>query len=91
MVETLSFGIIGDAPETMRPRITTNASIVHAADVLKVKASITWIPTKSIATGQELKPFDGSWGAPGGAYDDWQGALRGIRYSRENGQPFLGT
>lgn len=91
MVETLSFGIIGDAPATMRPHIVTDESIVHAADVLKVKANITWIPTKSIATGQELKPFDGSWGAPGGAYQDWKGALWGIKFSRENGQPFLGT
>ncbi|MFC2044875.1 hypothetical protein ACFLT8_06795 [Chloroflexota bacterium] len=91
MGETISIGLIGDADETRRPRISTDTGIRHAADFLSIKANITWIPTKSIVTGEEVKKFDGVWGAPGGAYQSWNGAIKGIQFARENDQPFLGT
>jgi CTP synthase (UTP-ammonia lyase) len=51
---------------------------------------VTWFPTTSIGDAT-LAGFDGIWCAPGSPYQSLDGALRGIRYARERGVPFIGT
>lgn len=54
----------------------------------------TWIPTREIAAGQMADLFrdvTGVWCAPGSPYECTDGALRAIRFARENSVAFLGT
>ncbi|MFO7445766.1 MAG: hypothetical protein R6W90_05330 [Ignavibacteriaceae bacterium] len=49
--------------------------------------------TEKLANNYEelLNTFDGLWCVPGSPYKNMEGALKGIKYARENNIPFLGT
>ena len=64
-----------------------------AADEMGCGIQPAWLPTDSLTrtAANRLEPFDGIWCTPGSPYRSMDGALRAIRYARENGRPFLGT
>lgn len=90
----VTVGIIGDfnlASETHR---ATSEALHHAADAVGIPVRVSWLPTSELRTGtvhQLLSPFDALWAAPGSPYVSMDGALRGIRFAREQGWPFCGT
>ncbi len=49
-----------------------------------------WLDTES-ALQAELDPYAGFWCVPASPYRSMEGALRVIRFARENNRPFLGT
>jgi CTP synthase (UTP-ammonia lyase) len=94
MSSALSVGIIGDFNPQLRFHIATNEALRHAASALSVPIECSWLPTESLDdAGSEaaLRPFDALWCAPSSPYNSMQGALRAIRFAREQGWPFIGT
>ena len=54
----------------------------------------SWLDTPRLAepSGEAaLKQCDALWCAPGSPYKSIAGALRAIRFAREEGWPFIGT
>lgn len=94
MDETVVIGFIGDQkPEYQRPQRAAVTMIERAAASLGVKAEISWIQTPRLEGDVEaaLSEADAVWCSPGSPYESLEGALRGIRFAREHGRPFLGT
>jgi CTP synthase (UTP-ammonia lyase) len=90
----LKVGIIGDFDPHRPSHIATNEALSHAATALSVRLAYTWLPTSSLdPQGSEalLKPYDALWCAPASPYNSMNGALRAIRFAREQGWPFIGT
>lgn len=93
MIKSIKIGIIGDYNADYPPHPATNEALTHAADALSLKIHVSWLPTESLTEdGQTaLSAYDALWCAPGSPYRHLPGALRGIRFARERGVPFLGT
>ena len=94
MNRPLKVAIIGDFDPRRPSHIATNEAVSHAATALEVAADCSWLPTQSLdgeASEAMLKPFDALWCAPGSPYKSMNGALRAIRFAREQGWPFIGT
>ena len=94
MNQTLTVGIAGDWNASSPSHPATNDALEHAARALSVPVDVRWLPTPSLAAeGSEatLRQFDALWCAPGSPYQSMDGALRAIRFAREEGRPFVGT
>jgi CTP synthase (UTP-ammonia lyase) len=50
-----------------------------------------WLATDAINADTAFDDFDGFWCVPASPYRDMDGALRAIRFAREQRRPFLGT
>ncbi len=90
----LRVGIIGDFVAGKFSHIPTTEALSHAAHALAVRLESSWIPTQILdqESGEViLERFDALWCAPGSPYKSMKGALKGIRFAREKGLPFLGT
>ncbi len=90
----LKVGIIGDFDPHRLSHLATNDALSHAATALSVALTCSWLPTQSLdAEGSEalLQPCDALWCAPASPYNSMNGALRAIRFTREQGWPFIGT
>ena len=85
---TTRIGIIGDFNPENPTHIFTGTAIQHSAEVLGHPIDAVWLPTDQAA---EYERFQGLFGSPGSPYRDFDRALAGIRYARENKVPFLGT
>jgi CTP synthase (UTP-ammonia lyase) len=75
--------LVGDKSDEVR----AHAAIPLALDALG--AAYTWVPTESIRG--DLSGYDAIWCVPGSPYRSMDGALRAIRWAREERVPFLGT
>ena len=94
MNQLLKVGIIGDFDANRRSHTATNEALNHAATALSVTLDYAWLPTQSLDNeGSEamLKRCDALWCAPASPYKSMPGALRAIRFAREQGWPFIGT
>ncbi len=94
MAQKINIGIIGDFESKSQSHSATNEALNHAAKVLGVDETITWLPTvalESKSAEARLKRFDALWCAPGSPYQSTDGALHAIRFAREYGWPFIGT
>lgn len=94
MSDSVRIAIIGDFGAGRPSHWATEASLYHAATHLSLRVEPTWLDTVSLDAEEglrQLSGFDGIWAAPGSPYQSMAGMLRGIRYARERGVPFLGT
>jgi CTP synthase (UTP-ammonia lyase) len=94
MNHSLRIGIIGDFDLNYPSHVATNEALAHAAAALPVALDCVWLPTQSLAEpyGEAaLRQCDALWCAPGSPYESVAGALRAIRFAREEGWPFIGT
>jgi CTP synthase (UTP-ammonia lyase) len=90
----VSVGIIGDFNPESETHRATNEALQHAAHALAMAVTVSWISTAELGDGaveRALDPFAALWAAPGSPYRSMEGALRGIRFAREQGRPFFGT
>jgi CTP synthase (UTP-ammonia lyase) len=91
MTTSIRIGLIGD----YSPAITAHQAIPRALDLAGAGADATvryeWIPTQEIVDESRVNEFDGLWCVPASPYRSMEGALRAIRYAREQLRPFLGT
>ena len=94
MERPIRIGIIGDFDPNRPSHIATNKALDHAAKDLFVALDFEWLPTLPLEEESSLgrlQTFDALWCAPGSPYDSLGGALKSIRFARENGWPFIGT
>lgn len=93
MRSTVRVGLIGDR----NPEVTAHRAIPEAlrlaGEAAQVAVEATWLGTETIPEEVEvaLSGFDALWGVPSTPYRSTEGALRAIRFAREQGVPFLGT
>ena len=89
----MKIGIIGDYDARKRSHVATDRALRQATAVLQTPTQIDWIPTPTLEqnTAATLAPYDALWCSPGSPYDSMEGALKAIRYARENDVVFLGT
>jgi CTP synthase (UTP-ammonia lyase) len=90
----VTVGIIGDFNPESETHRATNEALQHAAHALAISVTVSWVPTIKLSQGavaDVLAPFDALWAAPGSPYASMDGALRGIRFAREQGWPFFGA
>lgn len=92
-MRSIRVGLIGDRnPEVVAHRAIPEALRLAGA-AAGVEVEPTWLGTETVpedAAGA-LGRFDALWCVPASPYRSTEGALRAIRFARENGVPFLGT
>jgi len=93
MERAISVGVIGDFDPQFPPHAATNAALEHAAPALGASVEVRWHATESLLEVDpgEVLVEDALWCAPGSPYWSLDGALRGVRFARENDRPLLGT
>lgn len=90
---SIKIGIIGDFDSKRPSHQATNEALRHCADYLGMNVELQWLPTGSLEqdADKSIGDFDGLWCAPGSPYVSMRGALKAIRFARENDYPFIGT
>src|SRR5690349_7454800 len=97
--QSVTIALIGDYD----PGVTAHQAIPMALELAgaSLGATVTvkgqWIPTETLehdalfAEGGWMRSVAGIWCVPASPYRSTEGALRAIRFAREEGIPFLGT
>ena len=90
-MDAISIALIGDYD----PQVTAHQAIPMAlgqvAEYLDRPLAFHWLATDQIDANTALQDFDGFWCVPASPYKSEDGALRAIRFAREQQRPFLGT
>jgi CTP synthase (UTP-ammonia lyase) len=90
-MDAVSIALIGDYD----PQVTAHQAIPVAlgliAEHLARTVHFEWLATDQIHADTALDRFDGIWCVPASPYKSEVGALRAIRFAREQQRPFLGT
>lgn len=91
MATTTRIGLIGD----QSPDVRAHAAIPQAIERVRGGADVKveWLSTSRVVAmpDADLAGYQGLWCVPGSPYANMEGALRGIRFARTRGTPFLGT
>lgn len=84
----IRIALVGD----FNPEVTAHQAIPKALALAAGGADVQpeWLGTES-ALRADLEDYAGFWCVPASPYRSADGALRVIRFARENDQPFLGT
>jgi CTP synthase (UTP-ammonia lyase) len=92
-MHTLSIGLIGDYNPSVPAHVAIPIALDLAAAAHGCAARPEWLPTEQLEGDvfERLSAFDALWCVPASPYASMEGALRGIRFAREQGRPFLGT
>lgn len=85
----LHLALIGDYNPDVIAHQAIPLALQQAADTLGLTLHTQWLDTEAMP--ETLHYFDGFWCVPGSPYRDTDGALRAIRFAREQRRPFLGT
>ena len=93
MKDTVRIGLIGDFSSEVLAHIAIPRALALAARQVECSVETKWLPTPLLEKNPEerLIAFDGLWIVPASPYESMEGALRGIRFARERGKPFVGT
>jgi CTP synthase (UTP-ammonia lyase) len=91
MTSAISIGLIGDYNATVLAHQAIPRALDLAGEVAGVSADYEWVPTQEIGDESRISGYDGLWCVPASPYQNMEGALRAIRFAREQGRPFLGT
>jgi CTP synthase (UTP-ammonia lyase) len=84
----IRIALIGDYDPSVIAHQAIPKALALAADGSAIQPE--WLPTES-ALQAELDSYAGFWCVPASPYRSMEGALRVIRFAREQGRPFLGT
>ena len=91
MTTAIRIGLIGDYDAAVLAHQAIPRALELAGDALGAPVHYEWVPTQEIRDGSRVSGFDGLWCVPASPYRSMEGALRAIRFAREQGRPFLGT
>jgi CTP synthase (UTP-ammonia lyase) len=87
----LRIALIGDYD----PQVTAHQAIPIALGMASEHSGLDvqfqWLATDQINAATLFNTFDGFWCVPASPYRNTDGALRAIRFAREQQRPFLGT
>lgn len=90
----IRIALVGDCDPAIRAHAAIPMALHLASDEMSYPIHPAWLATDSLGkstTTKRLEPFHGIWCVPGSPYQSMDGALRAIRFARENNRPFLGT
>ncbi|MBJ2247821.1 CTP synthase C-terminal region-related (seleno)protein [Pseudomonas haemolytica] len=87
----LHLALIGDYNPDVIAHQAIPVALQQAATALDLSVHVQWLDTDTLTSTSALHGFDGFWCVPASPYRDTDGALRAIRFAREQGRPFLGT
>jgi len=87
----IRIALIGDYDPQVTAHQAIPVALGMAAEQLSLNVQFQWLATDQISANRPLQDFDGFWCVPGSPYRDMDGALRAIRFAREQQRPFLGT
>jgi len=91
MKHDIRIGLVGDQNNTVPAHVAIPRALAMASGFLKCPIDFDWIPTEEISTHERVAEYNGLWCVPASPYRSMDGALRAIKWARENGRPFLGT
>ena len=94
MKNVIRIALVGDCDAAIRAHAAIPMAMHLIGDETSWVMKPAWLNTASLtksAAGKLLEPFDGIWCVPGSPYRSMEGALRAIRFAREQRRPFLGT
>lgn len=83
--------LVGDYSAAVTAHRAIPEALRLAGDALGVAVEYDWLATERILDDATLQAYDGIWCVPGSPHAATEGALRAIRFAREQGVPFLGT
>jgi CTP synthase (UTP-ammonia lyase) len=94
MTRAIRIGIVADYDSKNKYHVATEQSVAHAGEALEIRADSVWLDTDTLdntAATARLAECDGIWCGTSSPYRSMDGALRAIRFAREQGVPFVGT
>ncbi len=91
MTTAIRIGLIGDYNDAVPAHQAIPRALDLAGEVAAASVRHEWVPTQEIGDESRVSGFDGLWCVPASPYHSMEGALRAIRFAREQGRPFLGT
>ena len=91
MTTAIRIGLIGDYDDGVLAHQAIPRALELAAEAEIAPVVYEWVPTEEIRDVGRVSGFDGLWCVPASPYRSMEGALRAIRFAREQGRPFLGT
>jgi CTP synthase (UTP-ammonia lyase) len=93
MKQMVRIALIGDYNRDVLAHQAIPRALVLARQATGVRVDGCWLATARIDDAPDalLDAFDAFWCVPASPYESASGALRAIRYARENDRPFLGT
>jgi CTP synthase (UTP-ammonia lyase) len=88
-----SIALIGDYDPDVTAHRAIPLAIELASREMQGPPLVTWLSTEPLvsASDEMLSRYAGFWCVPGSPYQSMDGALRAIRFAREQKLPFLGT
>ncbi|WLG86260.1 CTP synthase [Pseudomonas cucumis] len=87
----IRIALIGDYDPQVTAHQAIPIALGMAAEHSDKDIQFQWLATDTINADTPLDDFDGFWCVPASPYRDMDGALRAIRFAREQQRPFLGT
>lgn len=87
----IRIALIGDHDPEVTAHQAIPVALGMAAEHSGQDIQFQWLATDRINAATPLNDFDGFWCVPASPYRDMDGALRAIRFAREQQRPFLGT
>lgn len=91
MANATRIGLIGDYSADVIAHQAIPRALDLAGEITGVSINYEWVGTDEIANESRINRFDGLWCVPASPYRSMEGALRAIRWAREQRRPFLGT
>jgi CTP synthase (UTP-ammonia lyase) len=86
----LRIGLVGDHDEAITAHRAIPWALSLASGVLGLTLRSTWLHTDMLIDARAVDGFDALWCVPGSPYRSMDGALRAIRFAREEGRPLPG-
>ncbi|WP_448118110.1 CTP synthase C-terminal region-related (seleno)protein [Pseudomonas serbica] len=87
----IRIALIGDQDPQVTAHQAIPVALGMAAEHSGQSVQGQWLATDSLHANTPLAGFDGFWCVPASPYRSMNGALRAIRFAREQRRPFLGT
>ncbi|WP_437720454.1 CTP synthase C-terminal region-related (seleno)protein [Sorangium sp. So ce861] len=91
MTSTIQVGLVGDRDDTVTAHRAIPVALRLAGEALAAPVAFEWVPTEEVADASRVARYDALWCVPASPYRSMDGALRAIRFAREQRRPFLGT
>jgi CTP synthase (UTP-ammonia lyase) len=91
MPEVIRVGLIGDHDPAVTAHQAIPRALALAAEATGIAVAHEWVPTDEITADARVAAYDALWCVPASPYRSTDGALRAIRFAREQDRPFLGT
>ncbi|QXI16595.1 CTP synthase C-terminal region-related (seleno)protein [Pseudomonas hamedanensis] len=87
----IRIALIGDYDPQVTAHQAIPVALERIAEDRRHTVQFEWLATDQINADTALDLYDGFWCVPASPYKSEQGALRAIRFAREQRRPFLGT